>query len=98
MKCPEKYWTALAGHSSATASANRNKRLKMFLQEQMDRKFGAPWNVVIGEYFSFEITFEARYCTSALTWFALHMDLRVHSTRAAGQAWQRHLDENVYAD
>ena len=26
----------------------------------MDRKFGAPWNVIIGEYFSFEITFEAR--------------------------------------
>ena len=27
----------------------------------MDRKFGAPWNVVIGEYFSFEITYEARF-------------------------------------
>lgn len=26
----------------------------------MDRKFGAPWNVVIGEYFSFQITYEAR--------------------------------------
>lgn len=30
------------------------------LQEQMDRKFGAPWNVVIGEYFSFMITYEVR--------------------------------------
>ena len=27
----------------------------------MDKKFGAPWNVVIGEYFAFEVTCEVKH-------------------------------------
>lgn len=30
------------------------------VKEQMDKKFGASWNVVIGEYFAFEITYEVK--------------------------------------
>lgn len=27
----------------------------------MDKKFGAPWNVVLGHYYSFEITAEVKH-------------------------------------
>jgi dynein light chain 4 len=27
----------------------------------MDKKFGAPWNVVTGSYYSFEITAEVKH-------------------------------------
>lgn len=30
------------------------------VKEHMDKKFGAPWNVVIGEYYAFEITYEVK--------------------------------------
>ena len=30
------------------------------VKEQMDKKFGAPWNVVVGEYFAFEVTYEVK--------------------------------------
>ena len=46
-------------------------------QEQMDRKFGAPWNVVIGEYFSFEITFEVCAQSAALMVCALRKYVHV---------------------
>lgn len=32
----------------------------------MDKKFGAPWHVVAGGYFSYDITFEV--CSSLYTW------------------------------
>jgi len=41
------------------------------IKETMDKKFGAPWHVVAGGYFSYDITFEVRCvccpqsCTSA---------------------------------
>lgn len=28
------------------------------IKELMDRKFGAPWHVVVGEGFSYEVTYE----------------------------------------
>ena len=28
------------------------------IKETMDKKFGAPWHVVAGGYFSYDITFE----------------------------------------
>ena len=30
------------------------------IKETMDKKFGAPWHVVAGGYFSYDITFEVR--------------------------------------
>ena len=30
------------------------------MKEQMDKKFGAPWNAVVGEHFSFEVTYEVK--------------------------------------
>jgi hypothetical protein len=36
---------------------NLEKATQM-IKEGMDKKFGAPWHVVIGEGFSFEITYE----------------------------------------
>ena len=34
------------------------------IKETMDKKFGAPWHVVAGGYFSYDITFEVPklYC------------------------------------
>ena len=31
------------------------------VKEAMDRKFGAPWNAVVGEAFAFEITYEMKH-------------------------------------
>jgi dynein light chain 4 len=30
------------------------------IKDQMDKKFGAPWHVVVGKGFSYEITYEVR--------------------------------------
>lgn len=38
---------------------NLEKATQM-IKEGMDKKFGAPWHVVIGEGFSFEITYEVK--------------------------------------
>ena len=42
------------------------------IKETMDKKFGAPWHVVAGGYFSYDITFEviantSQRCTTAET-------------------------------
>ena len=42
---------------------NCNYQLKLrvafqMIKETMDKKFGAPWHVVAGGYFSYDITFE----------------------------------------
>ena len=52
----------------------------------MDKKFGAPWHVVIGEGFSFEITYEVRkeeyfVALSVFAWgttFSLVITLNLH--------------------
>ena len=44
----ERRW--LLAHTQAT----------QMIKEGMDKKFGAPWHVVIGEGFSFEITYEVK--------------------------------------
>mmetsp|Transcript_12711 Transcript_12711/g.30688 ORF Transcript_12711/g.30688 Transcript_12711/m.30688 type:complete len:106 (-) Transcript_12711:297-614(-) len=31
------------------------------VKDSMDKKFGAPWNCVIGQYYSFEITAEVKH-------------------------------------
>ena len=36
-------------------------RRRLFGQDSMDKKFGAPWNVVLGQYYSFEITAEVKH-------------------------------------
>lgn len=30
------------------------------IKEQMDKKFGSPWHVVVGKAFGYEITYEVR--------------------------------------
>ena len=37
------------------------ERASQLIKESMDKKFGAPWNVVLGEYFSFEVTSEVKH-------------------------------------
>ena len=40
--------------------ADNLEKAAQAVKDQMDKKFGAPWNVVIGEYFAFEITYEVK--------------------------------------
>jgi dynein light chain 4 len=37
------------------------EKSSQLVKELMDKKFGAPWNVVIGEYFAFEVTTEVKH-------------------------------------
>ena len=37
------------------------EKSSQLVKELMDKKFGAPWNVVIGEYFAFEVTCEVKH-------------------------------------
>ena len=30
------------------------------IKDQMDKKFGAPWHVVVGRGFAYEVTYEVR--------------------------------------
>lgn len=30
------------------------------IKDQMDKKFGSPWHVVVGRAFAYEITYEVR--------------------------------------
>ena len=42
-----------------TVHHNRAAHARMqMIKETMDKKFGAPWHVVAGGYFSYDITFE----------------------------------------
>lgn len=34
--------------------------LTQMIKEQMDKKFGSPWHVVVGKAFGYEITYELR--------------------------------------
>eukprot|EP00239_Pterosperma_sp_CCMP1384_P011228 CAMPEP_0197861132 /NCGR_PEP_ID=MMETSP1438-20131217/37006_1 /TAXON_ID=1461541 /ORGANISM="Pterosperma sp., Strain CCMP1384" /LENGTH=107 /DNA_ID=CAMNT_0043478219 /DNA_START=287 /DNA_END=607 /DNA_ORIENTATION=+ len=43
----------------ATGVCNLEKATQM-IKEGMDKKFGAPWHCIIGEGFSFEITYEVK--------------------------------------
>ena len=38
------------------------------IKDQMDKKFGAPWHVVVGKAFSYEITTEVR-ALQAFPWW-----------------------------
>ncbi|EDQ90326.1 uncharacterized protein MONBRDRAFT_32058 [Monosiga brevicollis MX1] len=49
-ECLESAQTAIEKHS------NSNEEAAKMLKGIMDKKFGGPWNVVIGEAFGFEIT------------------------------------------
>ncbi len=40
--------------------ADNLEKAAQLIKEQMDKKFGAPWNVVVGEGFSFEVTYEVK--------------------------------------
>jgi len=31
------------------------------IKDQMDKKFGSPWHVIVGKAFAYEITYEVRY-------------------------------------
>ena len=37
------------------------ERASQLIKESMDKKFGAPWNVVVGQYYSSEITAEVKH-------------------------------------
>ena len=39
------------------------------IKDDMDKKFGAPWNCVVGEFFGFEITHEVRWPATAYVQF-----------------------------
>ena len=41
------------------------------IKETMDKKFGAPWHVVAGGYFSYEITYEVHSSLHALDVFQM---------------------------
>eukprot|EP00055_Hartaetosiga_balthica_P014094 m.75612 g.75612 ORF g.75612 m.75612 type:complete len:96 (-) comp8487_c0_seq2:1057-1344(-) len=49
-ECTESAQTAIEKHSSSNENASK------MLKEIMDKKFGGPWHVVIGETFGFEVT------------------------------------------
>ena len=46
------------------------------IKEDMDRKFGAPWNCVVGEFFGFEITHEVALLSS-YTYTLSHLFIRI---------------------
>ena len=37
------------------------ERASQLIKESMDKKFGAPWNAVVGQYYSSEITAEVKH-------------------------------------
>mmetsp|Transcript_31057 Transcript_31057/g.68955 ORF Transcript_31057/g.68955 Transcript_31057/m.68955 type:complete len:108 (+) Transcript_31057:226-549(+) len=39
---------------------NDTEKCTQMIKDQMDKKFGAPWHVVVGKGFSYEITYEVR--------------------------------------
>mmetsp|Transcript_28862 Transcript_28862/g.73643 ORF Transcript_28862/g.73643 Transcript_28862/m.73643 type:complete len:109 (-) Transcript_28862:529-855(-) len=39
---------------------NDMEKCTQMIKDQMDKKFGAPWHVVVGKSFSYEITYEVR--------------------------------------
>jgi len=48
------------GHGAAVEKFADLEKAAQAVKEQMDKKFGAPWNVVVGEDFTFEITYEVK--------------------------------------
>lgn len=36
------------------------------IKDQMDKKFGSPWHVIVGKAFAYEITYEVRYMPSII--------------------------------
>mmetsp|Transcript_6655 Transcript_6655/g.15053 ORF Transcript_6655/g.15053 Transcript_6655/m.15053 type:complete len:109 (-) Transcript_6655:187-513(-) len=36
------------------------EKCTQMIKEQMDKKFGAPWHVVVGRAFSYEVTYEVK--------------------------------------
>lgn len=39
---------------------NDMEKCTQMIKDQMDKKFGAPWHVVVGKGFAYEITYEVR--------------------------------------
>lgn len=39
---------------------NDMEKCTQMIKEQMDKKFGSPWHVVVGKAFGYEITYEVR--------------------------------------
>ncbi|KAF5306146.1 hypothetical protein FQR65_LT07422 [Abscondita terminalis] len=54
LECVEIAVTACEKHSANNEAAAR------MIKEQMDKKFGAPFHVVVGEGYGFEITYECK--------------------------------------
>ena len=50
----------LAARAAVEKFADNLEKAAQVVKDQMDKKFGAPWNVVVGEYFAFEITYEVK--------------------------------------
>jgi hypothetical protein len=38
------------------------------IKDQMDKKFGSPWHVIVGKAFAYEITYEVRAAVRASVW------------------------------
>lgn len=45
---------------STHARARLHNHTRQQIKEQMDRKFGSPWHVIVGRAFAYEITYELR--------------------------------------
>jgi hypothetical protein len=51
--------TAVHGQAAAADSICAAVVLQM-IKDQMDKKFGSPWHVIVGKAFAYEITYEVR--------------------------------------
>ena len=41
---------------------NNMEKSTQMIKENLDKKFGAPWHVVLGEGFAYDIQFESKHC------------------------------------
>jgi dynein light chain 4 len=49
-----------AGWAAVEKFVDDTERAAQAVKEALDKRFGAPWNVVIGESYAFEITYEVK--------------------------------------
>lgn len=58
-------WPLLASRDGAFSLPGLECVDPQMIKDQMDKKFGAPWHVVVGRGFSYEITYEVRRAAGA---------------------------------
>ena len=64
-------WRAVFGRSPAVSSAHPVGcppfRAPQLIKENLDKRFGSPWHVVVGKHFSYDVTCEARHLVLVFT-------------------------------